>query len=302
MWRDVLSRGEAQGEFSLGKAGSCCAVQWGDTENTPVVHAEVQPQLHRFHTHIHLSCWVWLPPKSHSGLWHQSKNTEKQLRGLKLGLTLCVLLVEQPGSAEVWSVILQSHLWMSWTRLLPQGVWSDGAFPAHWTDWGEKKARKLYRERNETGTIISVGARNNWHALNWGWTSAPCRSRCVQLSRCWAMPTDISIPAGNKAVTERPLTRWDREITGKGSHRNPSAITRGCFRCSAGLGRTLNPRQTPLATWARGQCPGKMLLLKAVEAKSPQPPLQTAARGMLCLASGIFHTVALWVACSVMSK
>lgn len=34
------------------------AVLCWDTENTPVVHGEVQPQLHRFHTHIHLSCRV----------------------------------------------------------------------------------------------------------------------------------------------------------------------------------------------------------------------------------------------------
>lgn len=83
-------------------------------------------------------------------------------------------------------------------------------------------------------------------------------------------------------MTERPPTRWDREIRGKGSHRSPSAVTRGRFRCSAALGTALSPRQT-LAFWAGGQCPGRMLPLKAVEAK-PSDSSQTAARGMLCLA------------------
>lgn len=99
---------------------------------------------------------------------------------------------------------------------------------------GGGKARKLHTERNKTGTITSVGARNGCDTFNRVGLPGPCRSRCVQLSRCWAVPTDISIPAGNKAVTQRPPTPWDREIRGEGSHRNPSAITLWLFLCCTG--------------------------------------------------------------------
>lgn len=117
----------------------------GDTENTAMAHAEVQPQLHRFHTHIYLSSWVQLPPEPRSGPWHQSKNTEKQLKGFKLGLKQWCCL---------WSseAVLRSGV-LSWTRLLPQGGGEiQQCCPCTLNKLGGKKQGNCTeRERNKPG-------------------------------------------------------------------------------------------------------------------------------------------------------
>lgn len=89
-----------------------------------VCAAEMQPQLCRFHTCSHLhtfpaGCYFLL---NHvQPLAVRVKILKKQFKGLKLGLLLHVLPVEQPasvGSAEYLPP--QSHLWTSWRQPLPR--------------------------------------------------------------------------------------------------------------------------------------------------------------------------------------
>lgn len=81
-------------------------------------------------------------------------------------------------------------------------------------------------------------------------------------------------PSRHKAGTQRPPTRWDREIRGKDSPRSPSAIAQGSSKRSAGLGTALNPRQSTLAVvvsvWedaAAKSCGGKALRLPSASSQ-----------------------------------
>lgn len=87
-----------------------------------------------------------------------------------MGLILCVLLVEQAGGAEVWSVVPAKSP-LDELDTAPSSRWgSDPVVLSLHTEQtgGGKKARKWHRERNKTGKIVPVGARSGCDAHKYG--------------------------------------------------------------------------------------------------------------------------------------